>query len=297
MFNNALLPKLVNIVKYVKEIIVVTVSSLRYSSSNYLSLRIGCERALHDVCFHVKPGILQCLNTHRNLGQVHAVGHDQQFSVSPLRVEFRWLYTAGNLLVDEGAVVVFQHDVQRVAVVRIGSLEASERRDLLQLYTRTRRSDARQHIAAFVQHRPEQHGPVTDDRVDGSRSSLRAGRPRVDAADTRHEHLQRGRLGDDPVALLAMSHDVVPRFRDLVVIDSPHDAEREDVMTECQHRLQEMNSHCALYSISFQHSCWVFGLERQNYNVSTIMHSYVEQRLQTVRQIYDRLLEGNHSPM
>ena len=186
--------------------------------------------------------------------------------------------------------MVFQHDAQRVAVVRIGCLEASERRDLLQLYTRTRRSDARQHIAAFVQHRPEQHGPVTDDRVDGSRSSLRAGRPRVDAADTRHEYLQRGRLGDDPVALLAMSHDVVPRFRDLVVADSPHDAEREDMMTECQHRLQEMSSHCTFNRLSFQHGLRVSGLERKNYNVSTIMHSRMEQRLQTVRQIHDRLL-------
>ena len=220
------------------------------------------------------------------------MGHDQQFSVSPMRVEFRRLQTAGNLLVDEYAVVVFQHNVQRVAVGRGGRLEASERCDLLQLYRRTRRSDARQHLAAFVQHRPEQHGPATYDWVGGSRSRLRAGRPRVDAADTRHEHLQRGRLGDDPVALLAMSHDVVPRFRDLVVADAPHDAEREDVMTECQHRLQEMSSHCALYSISFQHGLRVFGLERQEYNVSTIMYYRVEQRLQTVRQIYDRLLEG-----
>ena len=111
-------------------------------------------------------------------------------------------------------------------------------------------------------------------------------------ADTRHEHLQRGRLGDDPVALLAMSHDVVPHFRDLVVADSPHDAEREHVMTERQHRLQEMSCHCTLYSISFQHSCRVFVLEPQNHHVNTIRNFRVEQRLQNVRQIYARLSDG-----
>ena len=227
--------------------------------------------SFQNVHLHEESGNLQRLDTHRHLWQVLAGGHHDHLGVRPQRVNAGDQQTAGDLLSDEAAVVVLERGEQRPAldVQRLARLLSAQRRDQLHVYVRAVCSDDGRQLAEVVRRGMVAHDPVTDGWEDGASDGvgLAADSSRENAADARHEHLERrDLLRDGLVAQVALRHDVVPRMRQPVVVDAPDDTERKHVVTGRSHWRHQAGGHCSLDRLSVQDVWWVFDLALQTYH-------------------------------
>ena len=175
---------------------------------------------------------------------VLARGYHRQYGVASIGDGVRCTVdetTTAYLLTDEAASVVLQGNVQGLALGRnlLVAVPMDDGRYRLHPSVREGRSETLHQVVAVIDLGAVKHDPVTDGRVDGLLLLVRSALAEH-ARYARHVHVQRRRPCDDLVARAAATHDVIPRTRESLVLDTPDDAEGVHVIAALQHGHDEL---------------------------------------------------------